>query len=135
MLGINFLFFSSIIILSKDTQPHVKGHGTLGKCLEWFNELYESRPRVKNNIEQAGFGHFVTLLERPSNDLVILHALAERWWDSTNTFHIRFGEMTMTPPDFAMITGISFDGDCITPAKDIHRDHALLNDLDRKSVV
>ncbi|KDP20646.1 hypothetical protein JCGZ_03753 [Jatropha curcas] len=39
----------------------------------------------------------------------LLGALAERWWDTTNTFHFSWGEMTMTPVDFSVITGIPFD--------------------------
>ncbi|KDP27014.1 hypothetical protein JCGZ_22089 [Jatropha curcas] len=31
----------------------------------------------------------------------LLGALAERWWDTTNTFHFPWGEMTMTPTDFS----------------------------------
>ncbi|KDP30462.1 hypothetical protein JCGZ_17497 [Jatropha curcas] len=38
----------------------------------------------------------------------LLGALAERWWDTTNTFHFSWGELTMTPADFSMITGIPF---------------------------
>ncbi|KAI8530045.1 hypothetical protein RHMOL_Rhmol11G0024000 [Rhododendron molle] len=40
-------------------------------------------------------------------------ALAERWWDTTNTFHFRFGEMTVTPLDFAAITGLRVGGEPI----------------------
>ena len=47
------------------------------------------------------------LLEKSTNDLVHVYALAERWWDSTNTFHLPFGEMTMT----SMITGLKVGGD------------------------
>ncbi|KDP31672.1 hypothetical protein JCGZ_15275 [Jatropha curcas] len=38
----------------------------------------------------------------------LLGALAERWWDTTNTFHFSWGEMTMTPTDFSLISGIPF---------------------------
>ncbi|KAL7199812.1 hypothetical protein ACSBR2_022002 [Camellia fascicularis] len=44
----------------------------------------------------------------------LLGALVERWWDTTNSFHFStMGEMTMTPYDFAMITGIGVGGDPI----------------------
>jgi len=42
------------------------------------------------------------------NHKVLLAALAERWWPTTNTFHFSFGEMTMTPTDFSAISGIPF---------------------------
>ncbi|KDP31477.1 hypothetical protein JCGZ_15428 [Jatropha curcas] len=38
----------------------------------------------------------------------LLGALAERWWDTTNTFHFSWGELTMTPADFSVISGIPF---------------------------
>ncbi|KDP37638.1 hypothetical protein JCGZ_07838 [Jatropha curcas] len=38
----------------------------------------------------------------------LLGALAERWWDTTNTFHFSWGELTMTPTDFSVISGIPF---------------------------
>ena len=41
---------------------------------------------------------------------MVLYALAERWWDTTNTFHISFREMTMTLLDFHVITGFLFGG-------------------------
>ncbi|KDP33113.1 hypothetical protein JCGZ_13560 [Jatropha curcas] len=37
-------------------------------------------------------------------------ALMERWMDSTHTFHLSFNKMTITPIDFAAITGLSFGG-------------------------
>ncbi|KDP20610.1 hypothetical protein JCGZ_04195 [Jatropha curcas] len=38
----------------------------------------------------------------------LLGALAERWWDTTNTFHFAWGEMKMTPTNFSVISGIPF---------------------------
>ena len=35
-------------------------------------------------------------------------ALVERWMDTTHTFHLPFGEMTITSLDFATITDMSF---------------------------
>ncbi|KDP30576.1 hypothetical protein JCGZ_16950 [Jatropha curcas] len=43
-----------------------------------------------------------------SNYKELLCALAERWWDTTNTFHFSWGELTLTPADFSVITGIPF---------------------------
>lgn len=44
----------------------------------------------------------------------IMLALRERWWDSTHTFHFPWGEMTMTPTDFAFITGLPSEGEPLT---------------------
>lgn len=37
----------------------------------------------------------------------LIHVLAEHWWDTTHTLWIEnVGEMTMTPKDFCVITGV-----------------------------
>ncbi|KDP30357.1 hypothetical protein JCGZ_18186 [Jatropha curcas] len=38
------------------------------------------------------------------------YALMERWNDCTHTFVFGFGEMTLTPVDYAAITGLRFTG-------------------------
>ncbi|KDP20496.1 hypothetical protein JCGZ_05382 [Jatropha curcas] len=38
------------------------------------------------------------------------YALMERWNDCTHTFVFGFGEMTLTPTDYAAITGLRFTG-------------------------
>ena len=38
-------------------------------------------------------------------------ALVERWWDTTNSFHFSSArDMTMTPFDFAVLTGLDVGG-------------------------
>ena len=54
---------------------------------------------------------------RPS--LVFLRGLLEFWWDSTGTFHFPWGEMAVTPFDFAMITGLHFGG---RPVREVPHD-------------
>ena len=39
-----------------------------------------------------------------------MQTLAERWWDTTHTFHIVDRGMTMTPHDFHCMTGLRCDG-------------------------
>ncbi|XP_058181289.1 protein MAINTENANCE OF MERISTEMS-like [Rhododendron vialii] len=64
-------------------------------------------------VRVAGFGEFVNVLTRPSNDRQVMRALAERWWDTTNSFHFSFGEMMVMPLDFAAITDLRVGGDPI----------------------
>ncbi|KAL7193469.1 hypothetical protein ACSBR2_025140 [Camellia fascicularis] len=41
----------------------------------------------------------------------LLAALVERWWDTTNSFHFSAtGDLTMTPLDFAVLTGLDIGG-------------------------
>ncbi|KAI8568324.1 hypothetical protein RHMOL_Rhmol02G0189600 [Rhododendron molle] len=78
----------------------IYGHGGSASSLKYFKELPW---KVRELIEEAGFGPFMQLMT----------ALTERWWDTTNTFHFRFGEMTVTPLDFAAITGLRVGGEPI----------------------
>ncbi|KAI8542747.1 hypothetical protein RHMOL_Rhmol08G0163500 [Rhododendron molle] len=66
---------------------------------------------VKEMVREAGFGEFIGVLTRASNDHQVVRALSERWWDTTNSFHFSFSEMTMTPLDFSMIIGLRVGGD------------------------
>lgn len=55
-----------------------------------------------------------------------LTALTERWWDTTNTFHFGFGEATLTPLDFAAITGIRVGGNPIPFDMGLYKKHDTL---------
>ena len=60
------------------------------------------------------FSLFCSSLTRVIASRPLLGALVERWWDTTNFFHFSStGEMTMTPFNFAMITGLGVEGDSI----------------------
>jgi len=50
-------------------------------------------------------------LSRLAASRTFLGALVERWWDTTNSFHFSAtGDMTMTPYNFAMLTGLDVGG-------------------------
>ena len=38
----------------------------------------------------------------------VVRALVKFFWDTTNTFHFPLGEMTVTPADVSLITGLEF---------------------------
>ncbi|BBN67991.1 hypothetical protein Prudu_245S001200 [Prunus dulcis] len=68
------------------------------------------------------FALFVNTGTWKERDRPLLVALAERWWDTTHTFHFdEVGEMTMTPTDFAAITGLRVGGKRLTYDLDIYR--------------
>ncbi|KAI8555012.1 hypothetical protein RHMOL_Rhmol05G0141100 [Rhododendron molle] len=52
--------------------------------------------------------------------------LAESWRDTTNTFHLPPGEVTVTPKDFAVITGLRVGEEPIPFDTGIHGDVAAL---------
>ena len=75
-------------------------------------------PSIKNIINEAGFGTFFkALLNQETHeykDLQLLLALAERFWDTTCTFHFPgIGEVMSTPYDFSVITGLRLSGERI----------------------
>ena len=70
----------------------------------------QSHPMIRDWIEEAGFGAFLTIQPRRlSHDLA--RALAERWFSETNTFHLGDCELGVTPLDWAAITGLRFAGE------------------------
>jgi hypothetical protein len=91
-------------------QSHItafKGYGSHSPLVKWYRKLPEV---VKDKVRDSGFGYFMEILPSFKGNMSIIHGLAERWRDTTNSFHLPFGEMTMTPKDFAMITGLNFGG-------------------------
>ncbi|KDP30104.1 hypothetical protein JCGZ_18236 [Jatropha curcas] len=76
---------------------------------EWFDRL---PPRVQDRVWEAEFCRFIDMLpmvqERtvPASIIVVI----EQWMDTTHTFHLPFGKMTITPMDFTTITGLPFGG-------------------------
>jgi hypothetical protein len=46
----------------------------------------------------------------PHMDEALLTGLVDRWRPETHTFHLSFGEMTVTLKNVAMLTGLSIRG-------------------------
>ena len=76
---------------------------------------------MKARVHTAGFQDFMTVISVVQRSTSVLRALAERWWATTNTFHFGFGEMTVTPLDFSMLTGLRCGGEPIPWYRDIQR--------------
>ncbi|KAF5932472.1 hypothetical protein HYC85_028643 [Camellia sinensis] len=88
----------------------IRGYGNTG-ARDWYLELPDA---VRDIIDEAGLGIFCRGLSRLTTCRPLLAALAERWWDTTDSFHFSVaGDMTMTPYDFSMLTGIGVGGDPI----------------------
>ncbi|KDP30299.1 hypothetical protein JCGZ_17169 [Jatropha curcas] len=69
-------------------------------------------PPMRARVVAAGFGFYAAGLRRtqPRFPPAMRYALMERWNDCTHTFVFGFGEMTLTPVDYAAITGLLFTG-------------------------
>ncbi|KAI8538418.1 hypothetical protein RHMOL_Rhmol09G0101600 [Rhododendron molle] len=100
-----------------------RGHGGPAHSLELYISLPE---RVRDLVDAAGFGPFIQTLTAVKSDHALLTALAERWWDTSNSFHFPLGEMIVTPADFAAITGLRVGGDPIPFDSGIHGDREAL---------
>ncbi|KAI7994534.1 Protein MAINTENANCE OF MERISTEMS, partial [Camellia lanceoleosa] len=78
---------------------------------DWYIELPDAVCQI---VDEADFGIFCRGLSRLTTYRPLIAALVERWWDTTNSFHFSVaGDMTMTPYDFSMLTGIGVGGDPI----------------------
>ena len=68
---------------------------------------------MKQIVAEKGINGIISALTYGSyaSSQATMCALVERWMDTTHTFHLPFKEMTVTPLDFAAITGLSFFGD------------------------
>ncbi|KDP20542.1 hypothetical protein JCGZ_04946 [Jatropha curcas] len=67
---------------------------------------------MRARVVAASFGDYATGLHRtqPRFPPAMRYALMERWNDCTHTFVFGFDEMTLTPVDYAAITGLRFAG-------------------------
>ncbi|KDP26002.1 hypothetical protein JCGZ_22936 [Jatropha curcas] len=67
---------------------------------------------LRARVIAAGFGDYAAGLRRtqPRFAPAMRYALMERWNDCTHTFVFGFNEMTLTPVDYAAITGLRFTG-------------------------
>ncbi|KAF5933342.1 hypothetical protein HYC85_029513 [Camellia sinensis] len=84
----------------------IRGYGNT-VARDWYVELPDA---VRDIVDEVGFGIFYRGLSRLTTCRPLLATLVERWWDTTNSFHFSVaGDMTMTPYDFSMLTGIGFE--------------------------
>ncbi|KDP33272.1 hypothetical protein JCGZ_13523 [Jatropha curcas] len=79
-----------------------------------FWDLLDSPMRAR--LVAADFGDYTAGLRYTQHRFppAMRYALMERWNDCTHTFVFGFGEMTLTPVDYAAITGLRFAGP-VTP--------------------
>jgi len=61
-----------------------------------------------------------------TNHFIIIRVV-NRFWDTTNTLHLTFGEITTTPFDFTMLIGLGFIRKLLGCEEDfhVHRDQLV----------
>ncbi|WOG82990.1 hypothetical protein DCAR_0519795 [Daucus carota subsp. sativus] len=75
-----------------------------------FPPLHESMIPILEDLRFDG----VSRLSCVNIDWSLITALVERWRPETHTFHLPFGESTITLQDVAVLLGLRIDGDVIT---------------------
>lgn len=70
--------------------------------------------KTKALVRLTSFEPLLHLLLESVASGVLVQALAERWWDTTQTFHIAKKEMAITPNDFHRMTGLRSRGPIIS---------------------
>ena len=79
----------------------------LSSCAKWWREIQEF-PNQRDAIREVGFSYLFGALEKGLKSFSVgaLTALVERWGETTHTFHLPMGELTITPSDVVAITGL-----------------------------
>ena len=131
------LILSVFLLLLQLDASRLRAGGSPSSVRRWYEVL---PPAAKARVAETGFEPFILTISARSkkHDKKGLQALVERWMDTTHTFHLPVGEMTITPGDFAFLTGISCEGrmiefDCsiYTPTVQAHYIHQLLGFVPR----
>lgn len=68
-------------------------------------------PGISGALTACGFGDLAKSLRGIHTEdasHVFELGLLEWWWDTTNTFHFPWGEITITPHDYAVLSGLPF---------------------------
>ncbi|KAI7979642.1 Protein MAINTENANCE OF MERISTEMS, partial [Camellia lanceoleosa] len=82
----------------------VGGYGSISDPRCWYERL---PMEVRTLMDTASFSPFYSGLIDMRAKSFLYGALVEIWWDTTNSFHFSStGEMTLTPYDFSMLTGL-----------------------------
>lgn len=88
------------------------GLGTIGK---WWTKISRYDGNLVRAIDATGFGGIARALPKrmPNLSHSAVSAMGERWSETTHTFHLPFGEVTITPSDVVAMTGLPWKGDVI----------------------
>ncbi|KAL7180437.1 hypothetical protein ACSBR1_043606 [Camellia fascicularis] len=82
----------------------INGYGSISGPIRWYERLPIA---VRTAVYAAGFGPFCSGLIQMKAESWLYGALMERWWETTNSFHLSSTEeMMLTSYDFSMLTGL-----------------------------
>ncbi|KAK1411622.1 hypothetical protein QVD17_38178 [Tagetes erecta] len=86
--------------------------GDLTFWVEVFGKTIEFDERVTKYVDSAGLGGILRCGYRKL-DRALIKALIERCRPETNTFHLPFGEVTVTLQDVNVLWGLPIEGDAL----------------------
>ncbi|XP_008228770.1 PREDICTED: serine/threonine-protein phosphatase 7 long form homolog [Prunus mume] len=84
---------------------------------EWNWWVNPNNGIFKGYIQRFGLEHLIKCSYRNAEKIVV-STFVERWHPETNTFHMPFGEMTITLDDVSSILGIHVSGAAVAPLGD-----------------
>lgn len=119
------IYFKEALLLQMGRPVGIRGFGNHDLITYWYKHL----PRnVRERVDSTVFSGFIDHLHSNKTNTMLLQALAEKWWDTTHTFHMNcIGEMTVTPTDFSSITGFPMSGRPIKFDDNIHSRRDILS--------
>ncbi|MBA0549879.1 hypothetical protein Golob_020880, partial [Gossypium lobatum] len=81
----------------------------------YINNLSEGAPNaIYGHLQDAGFLYVARMLGGTKLDPTLISALVERWRPETHTFHLPWGECTITLEDVSLQLGLPVDGEVVT---------------------
>ena len=89
-----------------DTEPRKL---QIRRAVPTYQGRHTIPPQIIPILEQTGF-YGVCSMAYINIDSALIQAFIERWRPETHTFHMRFGELTITLQDVAMLIGLPVNG-------------------------
>ncbi|CAL9026495.1 unnamed protein product, partial [Prunus brigantina] len=108
--------FNFVFLFNSEREPLrcMSKTSTLREWIWWGNP---NNSIFKGYIQRSGLEHLIRCSYRNA-DKIVVSTFVEMWHPETNTFHMPFGEMTITLDDVSSILGIPVSGAAVAPLGD-----------------
>ncbi|KAG5554363.1 hypothetical protein RHGRI_012028 [Rhododendron griersonianum] len=106
-LLVDFRNHVAVDIWNGKERPLLKLHSHGRNLKKW--SIAEANERLLMRVRSSGLFPLSQIISSYCNK-VLLSAFVERWHPETNSFHFRFGEMTITLDDVPQLVGLQVEG-------------------------